>query len=416
MNNTEKLISNEFEKIFQNFSVKNIKINKIVTIEDYKNKKYQIPISDYLWYFYQSLKINSDSFHGKEFISLNEYMYYDLMEHIDKDKFLWVKNNCTGKTTIQFEDIDTKIIYNYKFQSIIKENNFSETFVNFCEDFTNRILNLNCEIITTFVDLQIKGKIDGHASVIFASKENDKLKLFCYDSNGINSEYSYHMNIFLENLKNCILTQKKFIEIEILKQEFFGIQTVTDFDSPGYCVMYSLFFTFCFFKILYVLQKNNYKMTLKFLIENIENYFLLFTQVKGENDFFECILSFSNKLKDGYLIFLENKIGSQRYNFFLKKLNFNILEQTKFNNKNINSNYIESSTFLNNSNYIGIQRNYDEELKEYLESGIIAKYENENCKQNKECVSNICKNNKCTRPTPNDKLDFLTKLEWKNYL
>ena len=38
--------------------------------------------------------------------------------------------------------------------------------------------------------------------------------------------------------------------------------------------------------------------------------------------------------------------------------------------------------------------------------------ENEECKENRQCISKICRDNKCTRPTPNDKLDFLTKLEW----
>ena len=30
-----------------------------------------------------------------------------------------------------------------------------------------------------------------------------------------------------------------------------------------------------------------------------------------------------------------------------------------------------------------------------------------------ECISKICEKNRCTKPNDNDKLDFLTRLEWK---
>ena len=41
------------------------------------------------------------------------------------------------------------------------------------------------------------------------------------------------------------------------------------------------------------------------------------------------------------------------------------------------------------------------------------KRENEYCIENEECISKLCKQNKCTKPNDNDKLDFLTRLEWK---
>ena len=80
-----------------------------------------------------------------------------------------------------------------------------------------------------------------------------------------------------------------------------------------------------------------------------------------------------------------------KYFDFLNQINYNIIH---FVDKNIL--YYEAENIQEFLNISQNPRNYDEEIKEYLEFGIIAKYENEECKENKKCISNICENNKCT--------------------
>ena len=94
--------------------------------------------------------------------------------------------------------------------------------------------------------------------------------------------------------------------------------------------------------------------------------------------------------------------------YFLNQINYSIMH---FVDKNII--YHEAENIQEILNISQNTRNYDEEIKEYLESGIIGKYENEECKENKECISNICENNKCTYANCNDKLEFLSLLESK---
>ena len=79
---------------------------------------------------------------------------------------------------------------------------------------------------------------------------------------------------------------------------------------------------------------------------------------------------------------------------------------------------------LKNPEYVILKdlekKEYDLEKKEYdLEMNLLdwknikEKRENEYCIENEECISKLCKQNKCTKPNDNDKLDFLTRLEWK---
>ena len=80
---------------------------------------------------------------------------------------------------------------------------------------------------------------------------------------------------------------------------------------------------------------------------------------------------------------------------------------------------------LKNPEYVILKdlekKEYDLEKKEYdLEMNLLdwknikEKRENEYCIENEECISKLCKQNKCTKPNDNDKLDFLTRLEWKD--
>ena len=407
----EKIISGEFNKIFNFLNRFKYHSEKIITVTDYQNKKYEIFLKDYLWYFYQSLKINSDFFKEKDFICLNQYMYYDLMENIDENKFSWVKNNCTGNVKIQFSENKTSINFiNKGYLEVILDNKnkiYSYHFGNFCKDFISKIKDLNCGISTTFLSIENIEESFSHSTVLFTHKEDKKITFFYYDPNGRASNYNEKMEVFLESLKNRIQTtevfKNNFQNIEIFPFFENGIQSLTDLNTQGYCVIYSLFFTFCFFKILYVLQSNNYNVDIIYVFKKIQSFFLSYNQ----SQFLNIIFSFANYIKDKYMSFIFKNFRDKYFDF-LNQINYNIMH---FVDKNII--YHEAENIQEILNISQNTRNYDEEIKEYLESGIIGKYENEECKENKECISNICENNKCTYANCNDKLEFLSLLESK---
>ena len=121
-------------------------------------------------------------------------------------------------------------------------------------------------------------------------------------------------------------------------------------------------------------------------------------------------MTFSNYIKDKYLTFMYNNIDIEDYRDFLNESNKFILDlniKKKLFLKTENNLHENKYTYVSSEKE---KRNYDEEINNINQKTI--KGENEDCKENDECISKLCLENKCTRPTDNDKLEYLMDIEW----
>ena len=214
-------------------------------------------------------------------------------------------------------------------EKIIINGNFSNDFEIFCDDFYNRLTKMDCEISTTFFN--ITTEIMSHSTVIFSSFEHEKIKILHYDPNGPVGTYKNNVK-FLNYIKKYI-EEKYFIEIELLNPYEFcisGLQTCSsnkkDIINPGYCMMYSMFFIYCVFKVL---QNNTLKIKLEDLILLVQEnlYDLMF-----DNDnpkLYKCIISFSNYIKDKYFMFIKNNYSKEQFLEFQYCLDSSVFSWSK---------------------------------------------------------------------------------------
>ena len=164
---------------------------------------------------------------------------------------------------------------------------------------------------------------------------------------------------------------------------------------------------YCFIVIFQNSRKKNFS-----ILTDIQSYFSNQYITTGSEKVYFTIVSFANNIKDVFL----DKLGyNNKREYIINEINELIIYL--FQKENLKNAFTETNYgyILPKPKFIEQKidkRNYDEELSLLDWSTMKELRENEDCKENNQCISKICRHNKCTRPTPNDKLDFLSKLEW----
>ena len=350
-------------------------------------------------------------------------------------EYLNLKNIFIDKLNVNFTDVSIEITRENDFCTITPNvcmlNNPFSRFMNiYCKNIINKIYVegnvLYCSLLFLFKNIK-----DVHAVSLIVLKNYDHLELVIYDPNGFFSYYQEYIEKFLDSLKKCLeLNSNNFFkEAKIISLEktiyTFGLQSIFEKNKNyGYCLIFSLFFIYCFCHVFEKIRNKNFVFLLYFI-----NYFTNKYLKEGSEIFYFLLVGFANEIKD---VFLKKVSTYKNKHVILSKLNdyiiylINRLNPVENVKEKINSEYMlfEELKPLKNPEYVILKdlekKEYDLEKKEYdLEMNLLdwknikEKRENEYCIENEECISKLCKQNKCTKPNDNDKLDFLTRLEWK---
>ena len=298
-------------------------------------------------------------------------------------------------------------------------NMFSDYMNKFCKNIINKLYIENNILYSSHLSLY-QNKENGHSVILIISKNNKNLKLFIYDPNGSRSSYYKYITSFLKLLQKCLeLNSKNYFEkVDIIDQKTFGngeynLQYMFEYNENfGYCTIFSLFFLYCF---LILFQKSKSKN-----IENIINdiYFYFYEKFSDKKynhkKIYFFMVNFANNIKDIFLSKLNDYKDKDR-EFILEKINMYIFMSIN-NVKNIfvKEDIGEDHILIKNNNINNNEkREYDKEMNLLDWRKIKEKRENEKCYKDDQCISKLCVKNKCTKPNDNDKLDFLTRLEWK---
>ena len=385
-----------------------------------KNEILKVYLDDYIFFFIQSMEniiyISDDlKFNDSEYkkIRIENCLSDYLKKEISLENIIIEKLYVNFKNNNEHE-LKTNYLESYEH---IFTNMFSDYMNKFCKNIINKLYIENNILYSSHLSLY-QNKENGHSVILIISKNNKNLKLFIYDPNGSRSSYYKYITSFLKLLQKCLeLNSKNYFEkVDIIDQKTFGngeynLQYMFEYNENfGYCTIFSLFFLYCF---LILFQKSKSKN-----IENIINdiYFYFYEKFSDKKynhkKIYFFMVNFANNIKD---IFLSKLNDYKDREYILEKINMYIfisINSVKniFDNEQIGKDdiLIENIKINNNQN-----RNYDQELKLLDWSNIKEKGENEKCVKDEECISKLCLKNKCTKPNDNDKLDFLTKLEWK---
>ena len=387
---------------------------KILVFTD--DKKQEIELNDYIFFFIQTIinqyifNLNLSTITSKA-LSLNKcFVSYLSIKKIKN------KNVVIDNLTINFKEDDIQFSndeINFKY-AVFNKNTLTGNIYKYCENILDILYRRQNKLYCSFLNLY-NNRSFGHSVILLILKNNDKLELFIYDPVGEFSMYYNKIENFLQILKRCfelnnynyfnsceLFSQKNNDIITINLQSFFEVKK-----NNGYCSIFSLFFLYCFLVVFEISPVKNFS-----ILRDIQLYFANKYFKTGSEEVYFSVVCFANNIKDIFLF------GASKLNVkeeVINKINNNIIYL--FKKHSLNKIFIES-----NYKYILPQpitstdqldkRNYDEELNLLDWSTMKELRENEECKENEECISKICRDNKCTRPTPNDKLDFLTRLEW----
>ena len=424
----EEKVKVEINKIFQEFEICKIDFDRKIKIFDYENNsEINIPINEYLWFFAQSVKNEKNLFT----MNFPDYIYHELAEKGNVE----FKNSTIGYGIVGFYEDENDIIGTYvkfgnrSYGPVLKNNKYTKQIINFCETILDKLFVDNYKIYPIFLNVTLNDK-HSHSVVLICGREGTGLKLFMYDPAGCESIYQEETECFLYDIFLIMLDKNKnssYFPQEIKnnnyddpfsknnitiiknKPEIFllAIQTMTDPSIKyGYCFVYSSFFLYCLLRN----STSNPEINFEELVVQTQYNLIRIILEKNKEYFYKTIVCFINMMKERFFIVNNGK------NY--EKLNNRILElyysYSDINERNINTINESLENSLNFTQYTE-SRNYDEELNLLDWSNIKKLRENEECKENHQCISKICVDNRCTRPTPNDKLDFLTRLEWEEY-
>jgi hypothetical protein len=426
---SSKIIYPLIESIFNKFPNKNIKFNKKLDI-NIMNQKREINMSDYMFEYINALQ-NFESI-DKNFISLYQYMLYEIPEH---DKIDWIDKTCIGCVSIYKNEKkrNCSIKMGQDLNYIYKNGIFEDTFVKYC----NKLLELTKEkICVTFLSsfsIDDNNKIielTGHETVLLSSFFNNEIKLYLYNSWGKLPEEDCDTGEQFINFIHMYF-KKRNINCDI---EFFdnvGIQTVlyekylSAYNLQGYCTIYSLFFVYCIFKSFYSIRTLKIKISLKDILDAINSYI---ENSLNENTY-NIIVSFSVYIKDKYLMFLQKQMEKKNYEMYLRDINrwFFITE-----NNELRGRFKEEYKTRQLYDYKNVEDDFDiqgekleysgDENKESLDVDELLKKRNllpkgkgdyEVCKDHKECISLECKYSKCMPMPYNTKLEILRTGKFK---
>ena len=87
-------------------------------------------------------------------------------------------------------------------------------------------------------------------------------------------------------------------------------------------MLFSLYFVYCVFQILYFMYSSKQKINL----ETIFNYAFKFRK-RDPEEMYNFIVSFSNSIKDNYLQFLQNNYTKEENKNFLENINDSIVKR-----------------------------------------------------------------------------------------
>ena len=402
MNEKEKI-----NKIFSSLENYNFNYNKKIKFFDYsKNTEVKITLNDYLWLFFQSIdniKIDNITF-GTTF--------WKYIQNITKQK--WVKNMEMKELCIDFsgDKILIKGIHDNNFEYFIdREEKYSKKSIHFCESVLHKLFKAKqFPIISTFLSLSI-GLEKNHLAVLFISKKDSTLYFYIYDPMGKQGIYYENIKVFLYELENCFYSlETNFIfDITIINKTDHSLQYYSDKKKYGYCVIFSAFFLYCIVMILNseILNSRNidFEMLINTTIDNLEKIL----QEKGPEKYYFLMVSFANIIKDDFLLQIQNK--QNIIEIINNKIIYHYYKFPRTEQFFLSRPLIDRKKDEIKQNKT---RNYDKELKLLDWNNIKEKRENEECKIDNDCISKKCYKNKCTKPNDNDKLDFLTRLEWKD--
>ena len=408
------IVKNQLDLIFSDLQTPKFNFNKKIKIFDRK-KEADLPINIYLYLFIQSLNLLDGDV--KILDLFNNYLQTKINPN-------WLENNIDIKKLIVGFRKDNEIILLESLENeidmIFEMDGFSDAVLEYCENILKQTKSYF--LVVKYLRLQYQEFHMGHAAILLFMKNGNDLEIFFYDPNGSENSFKEYSDLFLNYLKEALEMGNEnkiyFSKIKIINtdNDIFkkGLQKITearinDFQlkSPGYCILFSLFFLYCFISIV---EKYNFNCNFD-IINYIQIYFIERFSTYTNNEIYYTVVSFANKLKDIFFNTRKNSdflqtLNSQIINLYLKKEQLKSLDVTNYLPED--DTYIFFNELKNSE-----RRNYDEELKLLNWNNIKEKRENEYCKLNNQCISKLCVKNKCTKPTPNDKLDFLTRLEWK---
>ena len=424
-NSTNSLIC--IDKIFSKLKNYNYNFEKKVKIFDYEKNKYiELNINDYIWFFIQAID-NSNIYE----IRFSEYAYLYIEDNIQEK---WVKNiklealdlNFSSMHLIQMKvaNMSNQNLY----PSVFKEEKeyfkisldiLSKEVLEYSDTILNKLyVNEKSKIATSFLRVSLNMTIH-HSCLLIFYRDEQNLSLFLYDPNGpITYHYNKTFNFVLLLEKILKLKNKNYFKtIKIINQNLYqnlNLQQLTEIkNSNGYCLVYCGFFLYCFISLCKHFENKNFDIRL--ILFSLNNSFGKIILNNSQNIYI-TLVSFANKIKDTFI----KSVKKDKYRYvddILNKIDKNILWFFyKFNKNYILEDLDNENYTVNNEQYIEKdyqKRDYDEELKFLDWNNIKEKRENEQCKINEECISKLCVKNKCTKPNDNDKLDFLTRLEWK---
>ena len=407
----KKQIYNVIENVFQKFSMKNannINFNKKINIFFDDNKYKKTYISEYTSLLFQFTYLYKPK--NQDFINIAQYLYYEIPQY---EKIEWIDTSCIGYLYFDYHIDENEFTFGKSKQKVFfyDEDNYKygNKFIKFC----NVLFEITKEnkISATFISMtKLKENIkvgDSHLIILISSFEKGKIVLYLYDPNGIEYYNTIVFDKLLNHISQCLNdNNKKKCEITNDKILNFGIQDfiykkISDYGMYGYCVVYSHFFLYCVFQVLYFLKKNNIDISFVNIYKTINKSIEIIVKNNKEKDIYNLIINFANIISNNYLNFLKEKIPEEN-DSFLEFINEKVIKTSKGNIKTFQ--YVEKQPYVEQKQQ---SRDLYLELREKKLLPNQLKFDFEECKEHDDCLSKECKYGKCMPLSFNRKLEIL---------
>jgi hypothetical protein len=375
INKDKKLFLLHIEKIIKD--IDSYGYNKGGYISFPEDSKQSVLIDDYVWDMYQSITHISKNDKEGNYISLIQLIYgltHSNMSH------------CTGNITIM--EKKGLIILKTKTSeaSMGTKEKPSKEFIEFGKEFIKRINETDCPFTTLHISIFLSNG-QGHSNILIVFKKEGKIYLSIYEPHGSDVDSSPYLKLSnylmykLYDLYPDLIVVSDRTSVSCPR----GLQAYAK-DEKGWCVIFSLFWLYC---VLYISSKTNNGINLNniYLIEHAIIYL-----AKKPEILYIMTVKFSMYLSSSYLEYIEGlspKLKENFNNMFKTRLHKRISEDwfntTQYSDKSdmSESDKIERQKYLDNVSNTG----HSQHSKR--------KPDGAQCSINANCLSDICKDNKC---------------------
>lgn len=370
--NTVDIFSQHIQHIIKHLETIKPLSGTAITVPEQKET---IEEDKYIWAVYQSIEELSEK---------NPTTYPGL---IDMIYFLTYSNyqHCTGKISIIIEnnELSFNTLKDNLWNPVGELGDYSHEFKSFVDNLVKRVQESDCPFTTLFftVEGQVKDYKFVHQNIIIIFKQEGKIHIAIYDPHGVKA------------IKPIRKTSNKFLQqIQNLKPDIFvirprfivscpiGLQKYAN-DNFGWCIMFSLFWLYC---VLYISLKtkngitiNNIKLVEQILLQYAKSPQLLYIMTK----------KFAVYVTNSYIQFITRN-GNPNFNRELTKEVKRVIKSEPSIEK---SKYKKHKKMSSKKE----QTQYYKTLSKHAKEKSNRKQDGASCKKDDDCLSDICKQNKC---------------------